>query len=112
MQFKLSLPCALLLSLCACGGGNDPTPAPEDAAAGPVVNATVARAENEMEAAQDKVEARQEAEAKGEAAAEATLRDYEATSREAGEGAVAPTAQRPTTVDPAAGERLQTAPPR
>lgn len=112
MILKLQPACALLLALSACGGGNDPTPDPEEAAPANVVNASVARAETELEVAEQRVEARQEAEAKGEAAADATLNQYQSISEEGLEGSTAPAAQRPTTVDPAAGDRLQTPPVR
>lgn len=112
MNLKLQTVCASLLALSACGGGNDPTPEANEAAPANVVNASVARAETELERAEDKVEARQEAEAKGAAAAEATLNQYQSISEEPAIGSAAPAAQRSTTVDPAAGARLQTPPVR
>jgi hypothetical protein len=54
----------LLLALGACGGG-DPTPEPDEAASGAEVNAAVNGAEADMQNATDKVEARQDAEARG-----------------------------------------------
>ena len=112
MNSKLQTACALMLALSACGGGNDPTPEVNEAAPANVVNASVARAETELERAEEKVEARQEAEAKGEAAAEATLNQYQSISDEPATGSAAPAAQRPTTVDPSSGARLQTPPVR
>jgi hypothetical protein len=72
MSAKPVFALVLLLALGACGGG-DPTPAPDEAASGAEVNAAVNGAEAEMQSATDKVEARQDAEARGARAAEETL---------------------------------------
>ncbi|HWH21988.1 MAG TPA: hypothetical protein VNT25_01675 [Allosphingosinicella sp.] len=52
----------LALAASACGGGEDAVAEPEEAASGAAVNAAVNQAQQGLEAANDRVEARHEAE--------------------------------------------------
>lgn len=83
-----------LMALAACGG-DDPTPEAEDSASGAEVNAAVDMAETQANVANA-------------AAGDIPAGEDSKAGTTAGVAGGAAGAQRPTTVDPATGERLQT----
>lgn len=94
---------APLLALAACGGGNDPTPDPEDSANAAAINASLETANAQAEVAQDMANAQAGTAGDGSHPAMDSLGGEDEAP---GPGSQAAREGRPATAGPSAGDPL------